>query len=76
MGSAKARIQIFEVTKTSLRTLPLAIILASLLTMPLQALARAFSDLPPNEQLSEDILRELIGFESTIERPDYENKSE
>ncbi len=57
--------------------LTLIFILASLVTSPV-ALPNQdleFSDLAPHEQLAEDILRQLIAFESTIERPDETRKA-
>jgi acetylornithine deacetylase/succinyl-diaminopimelate desuccinylase-like protein len=50
----------------------------ALLILPCPLLPAAetpFSKLTVNEQLSEDILRELVGFESTTERPDETKKS-
>jgi acetylornithine deacetylase/succinyl-diaminopimelate desuccinylase-like protein len=53
--------------------IPLATAVLYLVTGPavaLQATDRTFSELTPNEQLSEDILRELVAYETTSERPE------
>jgi acetylornithine deacetylase/succinyl-diaminopimelate desuccinylase-like protein len=63
------------ISANPLRTLPLAIVMAAMLAVPLLASGQTFSELPPHEQLSEDILRELVGYESTVERPDEVLKS-
>ena len=53
----------------------LVILVLGLPTVPSFAVESPFSDLPAHQQLSEDILRELVGFESTVERPEQTSKA-
>lgn len=61
--------------RKQLTAIILATTLLSLPCMTLLAAENPFSTLTANEQLSEDILRELVGFESTTDRPDETKKS-
>ncbi len=56
--------------RTFVNVLMLVSALAVMPTVSLLAAETPFSDLSTHEQLSEDILRELVGFESTVERPE------
>lgn len=50
--------------------LMLAMLMLCLMAVPVNAVETPFSELSSKQQLSEDILRELIAFESTADRPD------
>jgi acetylornithine deacetylase/succinyl-diaminopimelate desuccinylase-like protein len=57
------------------KELALSILLAFVVTAPVQATDSPFSKLSEQQQLSEDMLREIVGFETTSERPDETRKS-
>ncbi len=58
-----------KLIRKHLSALILATTMISLFATPLAATTIGIDDLSTDEQLSEDILRELVGFESTVERP-------
>ena len=57
------------------KEISLSILMAFIVTAPIQAADSPFSKLTAQQQLSEDILREVVAYETTAEHPDETRKA-